>query len=82
MHFRLDLLVNDRFTAWHKHADPGERNDHGEWNGQNLLGIDPRLILLEQHEQGANFSLVSFLPHQTELCRVLVRKTDFPWIVI
>jgi hypothetical protein len=45
-----------------------------------LLGIDPRLVLLGQHEQGAKFSLLSFLQNQTELCRVLVRKTDFPWV--
>ena len=30
--------------------------------------------------QGAKFSLLSFLQGQTELCRVLVRKTDFPWL--
>jgi len=80
VHFELNLLVNDRFAAWHKQAEPGQRNDHGEWNGQNLLGIDPRLILLGQHEQGAGFSLLNFLQNQTELCRVLVRKADFPWV--
>jgi murein DD-endopeptidase MepM/ murein hydrolase activator NlpD len=80
LHFELNLLANDRFAAWQKQAEPGQRNDHGEWNGQNLLGIDPRLILLEQHEQGATFSLRSVLQNQTELCRVLLRKTDFPWV--
>ena len=80
VHFELNLLVNDRFAAWYKKTFPGQRNDHGEWNGQNLLGIDPRLILLGQREQGAKFSLLSFLQNQTDLCRVLVRKTDFPWL--
>ena len=80
VHFELNLLVNDRFAAWHKHNDPGERNDHGEWNGLNLLGIDPRLVLLGEHEQGGKFSLLGFLQHQAVLCRVLVRKTDFPWL--
>jgi murein DD-endopeptidase MepM/ murein hydrolase activator NlpD len=80
VHFELNLLVNDRFASWHKKTAPDQRNDHGEWNGQNLLGIDPRLILLEQHEQGAKFSLLSFLQNQTDLCRVVVRKTDFPWL--
>ncbi len=79
VHFELNLLVNDRFAAWFKKRFPGERNDHGEWNGQNLLGIDPRPLLLAEHEPGAPFSLLKFLQQQTELCRVLVRKTDFPW---
>ena len=80
VHFELNLLVNDRYAAWHKQSVPGQRNDHGAWNGQNLLGIDPMSILLERHEQGAKFSLLCFLRTQAELCRVLVRKTDFPWL--
>ena len=80
LHFELNLLVTDRFAAWHKKTMPGQRNDHGEWNGHNLLGIDPRPVLLRAHEEGAGFSLLHFLQHQTELCRVVVRKTDFPWL--
>ena len=80
VHFELNLLVNDRFAAWHKRTFPGQRNDHGNWNGQNLLGLDPRLILLEEREQGAKFSLLNFIQRQTDLCRVVVRKTDFPWL--
>jgi peptidoglycan LD-endopeptidase LytH len=80
VHFELNLLVNDRFTSWYKKTFPSQRNDHGEWNGQNLLGIDPRAILLEGCEPGAKFSLTTFLQGQTELCRVFVRKTYFPWL--
>jgi peptidoglycan LD-endopeptidase LytH len=80
VHFELNLLVNDRFASWYKKTFPDQRNDHGEWNGQNLLGIDPRAILLAEHEAGAKFSLLSFLRGQPELCRVLVRKTYFPWL--
>lgn len=80
VHFELDLLINDRFSGWFKQTFPNERNDHGEWNGQNLVGLDPRLILLAQQEQGARFNLLDFVRGQTELCRVFVRKTDFPWL--
>jgi len=80
LHFELNLIVNDRFAGWQKKTFPGQRNDHGVWNGQNLLGLDPRLILLSAHEQGDEFSLRNFLQNQTELCRVLVRKTGFSWL--
>lgn len=80
VHFELNLFANDHFPAYFKAHSPGERNDHGEFNGQNLLGLDPRLILLGQHEEGAKFSLVNFIRDQPALCRVLVRKTDFPWL--
>ncbi len=80
VHFELNLFVNDRFSGWFKKSNPGERNDHGEFNGQNLLGLDPRLILLGQREEGAKFSIVNFIRDQPALCRVLVRKTTFPWL--
>ncbi len=80
VHFELNLLVNDRFSRWHKQALPDQRNDHGDWNGQNLVGLDPRLILLEQKSKGAKFSLLQFISSQTELCRVLVREREFPWL--
>ena len=80
VHFELNVLVNDNFAAWFKTASPGERNDHGEWNGQNLNGLDAREILLREHNPNGKFSLLNFLRNQTELCRVLVRATNFPYL--
>jgi peptidoglycan LD-endopeptidase LytH len=80
VHFELNLLVNDRFATWYKKKFPGQRNDHAGWNGQNLVGLDPRLLLLEQQRKGARFSLVDFIRQQTELCRVVVRDQNFPWL--
>ncbi|HXI72999.1 MAG TPA: M23 family metallopeptidase [Verrucomicrobiae bacterium] len=81
VHFELNVLLNDNFAAWFKkHTSPGERNDHGEWNGQNLLGLDPREILVAEHNPVKKFSLLDYLRGQTELCRVLVRATDFPFL--
>jgi peptidoglycan LD-endopeptidase LytH len=80
VHFELDLLANDNFAGWFKTASPSERNEHGEWNGQNLYGLDARDILLREHNTNANFSLLNFLRGQTELCRVLVRATNFPYL--
>jgi murein DD-endopeptidase MepM/ murein hydrolase activator NlpD len=80
VHFELDLVVNERFPEWYRKTFPTQRNDHGGWNGQNLLGLDPREVLLEEHRLGPKFSLVQFLRAQTELCRVLVRDTNFPWV--
>jgi murein DD-endopeptidase MepM/ murein hydrolase activator NlpD len=80
VHFEIALLANERFENWHERALPGQRNDHGRFNGQNLLGLDPRAIFLRQRTEGAAFSLVQFIRGQTELCRVLVLKRDFPWV--
>ncbi len=80
LHFELNVLLNDNFAAWFKKNSTGERNDHGEWNGQNLLGLDPREILVGEHNPVKKFSLLDFLRGQTELCRVLVRTTSFPYL--
>lgn len=80
VHFELNMLVNDRFAAWYKKTFRDQRNDHGEWNGQNLLGIDPRAILMAEHAAGPRFNVLGFLQSQTAICRVMVRKTYFPWL--
>jgi murein DD-endopeptidase MepM/ murein hydrolase activator NlpD len=80
VHFELNVLVNDHYAAWFKQNGAGERNDHGEWNGQNLDGLDPRDILLGEHSPVKKFSLLAFLQSQTELCRVVVRATNFPYL--
>ena len=79
VHFELNVLMNDNFAAWFK-KNSTERNDHGEWNGQNLNGLDPREILLAEKPGTKKFSLLDFLRSQTELCRVLVRATNFPYL--
>ena len=79
VHFELNLLINDHFAAWFKKNSPGERNDHGVWNGQNLNGLDAREILLAEHNPVKKFSLLQYVRSQTELCRVLVRARDFPF---
>ena len=80
VHFELNVLINDNFAAWYKRNAPGERNDHGEWNGQNLNGLDVREILLDEHNPAHPFSLLEFIRSQTELCRVFVRATNFPYL--
>lgn len=80
VHFELNLFYNDNYSGYHKKHLPGERNDHGEFNGMNLVGMDPKLILEAEHAQGAKFNLAQWIETRTEQFRVLVRKTDFPWV--
>lgn len=80
VHFEIDLKMNEHFAAWHTAKLPGERNDHGNWNGKNLAGLDPRLILLDEQRLGTKFSLLEFIRSRPELCRVIVRATKFPFL--
>ncbi|MCX8155153.1 MAG: M23 family metallopeptidase [Verrucomicrobiae bacterium] len=78
LHFELALLLNDQFNEWFRKNHPGERNDHGVWNGQNLAGLDPTQILVRQRRP--DFSLLQFVRGQTELCRIWVRQRDFSFV--
>ncbi len=80
VHFELNFFVSDRFATWYKSNFPKDRNDHGLFNGHNLIGCDPREVFLAQKDQGDKFSLVNYLRGQTEMCRVMVRRTDFSFL--
>jgi peptidoglycan LD-endopeptidase LytH len=77
VHFELNLFVNENFPSWYKKYFT-QHNDHGIWNGYNLNGLDPRDVLLD--ERSGKFSLLDFVRGQTEMCRVLVRATRFPYL--
>lgn len=80
VHFELNFMVNDRFAEWHKAFLPGQRNDHGDYNGQNLIAIDPVEVFRDQQRDGSRYSLLNYVRNQNELCRVMVRDTRFSWL--
>ncbi|HSH96349.1 MAG TPA: M23 family metallopeptidase [Roseimicrobium sp.] len=80
VHFEINLFYNDNFIDWYKKTYPDQKNDHGTWNGRNLTGIDPRKVFIEQQRLGDSFSLLTFIRNQTEMFRVQVRDTNFPWL--
>jgi len=47
MHFEVGVMVTRDFQAWYDRKKFGSRNDHGAWNGMNLMGFDA-LDFLEQ----------------------------------
>ena len=41
LHFEIGVVVTQNFQRWYDQRRFGSRNEHGIWNGMNLLGIDP-----------------------------------------
>lgn len=80
LHFEINLFVNDAFPSFLEAHSPGSRNDHGLWNGRNLVGLDPTVIFLAQRREGPAFSLLAHVRNQPEYCRVLLAATDFSWL--
>ncbi len=41
LHFEIGLMVTRDFQWWYSFRKFGSNNDHGLWNGMNLMGFDP-----------------------------------------
>lgn len=41
LHFEIGLRLSDDFQQWYEGRKFSTRNQHGVWNGMNLLGVDP-----------------------------------------
>lgn len=41
LHFEIGLMVTQNFQAWYDRRGFGSKNEHGIWNGMNLMGLDP-----------------------------------------
>ena len=41
VHFEIGVMVTNDFQSWYQRKKFGSHNEHGVWNGMNLMGIDP-----------------------------------------
>lgn len=41
LHFEIGVVITRDFQAWYDRRRFGSRNEHGMWNGMNLMGLDP-----------------------------------------
>jgi peptidoglycan LD-endopeptidase LytH len=80
LHFEINLVINERYAEWHKLRLKGLRNDHGNFNGRNLLGLDPAEVFREQARLGEAFRLSEFVRSRPIVARVTVRDTSIPWV--
>jgi murein DD-endopeptidase MepM/ murein hydrolase activator NlpD len=51
LHFELGLMITQDFQTWYDRQRYGSRNDHGPWNGLNLMGVDPLAFFNDWRER-------------------------------
>ncbi len=56
LHFEVGLRMTDAFQAWYKRRGFGSPNEHGLYNGMNLMGVDP-LEMFARYRAGGLTSL-------------------------
>jgi len=79
LHFEIGLMVTRDFQAWYDRRGFGSRNDHGVWNGINLMGVDP-LAFFNDWRAHRSDTPQDFFVHQTMAVRVRIathRTPDF-----
>jgi murein DD-endopeptidase MepM/ murein hydrolase activator NlpD len=86
VHLELNLLLNDDFERWSNKYFPRDGNRHGNYNGQNLDGLDIGRLYLEL-KKNPQKSIPEFLQEETTWYRVLVPASTrmdllrrYPWL--
>ena len=77
LHFEIGLRVADNFDLWYHVKKFGNRNEHGIWNGMNLMGFDP-LDFLRQWRAGRVDDFQQYLDRMHAVVRVRVVTTRVP----
>jgi murein DD-endopeptidase MepM/ murein hydrolase activator NlpD len=79
LHFEVNLMANDQYIDWSKDRGDGTPK-HGEYNGSNLIGIDP--VRFYQFLQiNPDLGIGDFVSREKVAFRVVVPfKKKFSWI--
>lgn len=71
LHFEIGLRMTDQFERWYHRRGFGSPNEHGLWNGMNLMGLDP-LEFLRRTGATAPESLLEVIDAQPRALRLRV----------
>jgi len=75
LHFEVGMVLNRNFHAWYKKQK--RKPDHGNYHGQNLIGINPLDVFRWQHVQGF-FSMQDYLRQLTPAFSLIVKTPSMP----
>ncbi len=80
LHFEIGLRISDTFDSWYKWKRFGGVNEHGNFNGMNLMGFDPWAFVqaLQHHEVNEP---VEYLSRQPIAVRFRIATTRRPFFV-
>jgi murein DD-endopeptidase MepM/ murein hydrolase activator NlpD len=77
LHFEIGLMMTRDFASWYQWKRFGGVNEHGLWNGMNLMGFDPNEFLGEwRRHKVDNFQ--QYLDGMRSVVRVRVATNRVP----
>ncbi len=77
LHFEIGLKLTDDFNSWFTWKKFGSPNQHGAWNGMNLMGIDARDFLERWRSRRVN-NFDQYFAGLDSAVRVRIATTRMP----
>ncbi|HVT71762.1 MAG TPA: M23 family metallopeptidase [Lacunisphaera sp.] len=77
VHFEIGLVATTNFAAWYAWKRFGSPNEHGVYNGMNLMGIDPNDFLRE-YRRGRVDNFLEYFDKMRAVVRVRVATSATP----
>ncbi|WP_052293181.1 M23 family metallopeptidase [Coraliomargarita akajimensis] len=77
LHFEMCFHLTDSFQRWYDRQKFGSANRHGNWNGMNLMGVDPLAYYRAVHS-GRVRNMVEYLVSIPAVARIRVHSTQIP----
>jgi murein DD-endopeptidase MepM/ murein hydrolase activator NlpD len=77
VHFEIGFRLTDDFEAWFERQRFGSENQHGIWNGMNLVSVDP-LEFYEAIRRGEANNLYEHLRRLPTVARIRVYSRQIP----
>lgn len=77
LHFEMGVVMTRNFQAWYDRRRFGSRNEHGMWNGMNLMGIDP-LAFFNEWRAGRIATVQDFFDRMETAVRLRIATYRIP----
>ena len=77
LHFEIGFRLTNQFQAWYDRQKYGSKNRHGNWNGMNLVSLDP-LDFYEAIRKGKVSNVYEYLKVTPATARIRVQTSAVP----
>ena len=77
LHFEIGFRLTDDFQTWYDRQKFGSKNRHGNWNGMNLVSVDP-LEFYKAMRDGEVTGFADYLKGLPVAARIRVQSSKVP----
>ena len=77
LHFEIGVRLSDQFDKWYLRQSFKSKNKHGNYNGYNLVGIDP-IKFYSSYQSGAFDEPAKYFKSLSPVTKILVKHQTLP----